>query len=207
MPTKLFDLSLRPSTMYETQVIGLRLIGPGGFTAQIEADGTMRFRDHFVQDLAIGMIPTLGVGSFGAYDPVWQRDAEPRRLLGGIRFRLDWTELAMRIYGEDPYRIAKQRLMARTLGERVLMRDDARHRQIVKALDQLEGELQRLLRDPRLPPVDKRRTLLLRWCEADGTDKWDGEETSGARARRTIAAVLAKHFPADPLPTEAACRR
>ncbi len=92
MPTKLFDLSLRLPTMYETEVIGLRLIGPGGFTARIEPDGTMRFRDHFVQDLAVGLIPSLGVGSFGAYDPVWQRDAEPRQLLPGIRFKLDWTE-------------------------------------------------------------------------------------------------------------------
>lgn len=207
MPTRLFDLSLRLSAMYETQVIGLRLIGPGGFTADVDADGTVHFRDHFVQDLAIGMVAGLGAGSFGPYDPVWQREPVPRDLLGGIRFKLDWTELAMRIYGEDPYRIAKQRLLAATFNERFGMRSDARHRQIVKALDQLEQDLGQLLRDRHLTADEKRRALLARWCEADGTDKWDGEETSGARARRTIAAVLAKSFPAAPLPTDADCRR
>lgn len=175
-----------------------RLWDRGPFSAHVQPDGRVAFTDHPVREVEAGADGALNPASFGAYDPTNAVERAPNpRILATFGFKFDIGDAVMRMHGEDPYRIQKQRFLARTFETRFAMALVARRRALLRALDELPADLQRIWSDRKSTAATKRATLATLWCEADIATKGHDERTGGDEARAIIADFVRRTIPKD----------
>jgi len=143
------------------------LHGGAGVTANVDEDGAIRFHDA----------RNLG------YDPVtWAG-------------RLDITDMAMRMAGQDPYAAVKRKMADETREQRICMAKHAQDQRQSQALLGLSAKVRELARRVDLTPPARRQLVFEIWDEcAEGA----GDRTAdyGAMARATIFSVIREAFPA-----------
>ena len=148
------------------------VISHPGFTAVVDADGSIRFGDDSLS------------GDAGV-----SRTAGP---FATAHFGL--TDMLLRGHGQDPYLADKLHLMDATRPERMAMR--TRHDQMVmrRALADLPRYLAAVWAQDQWSPATRRRVLFALWDEtAEGGNQLTRE--GGAAARLAIEHFIARHLP------------
>lgn len=173
-----------------------RLWDRGPFSAEVHDDGRVSFTDHAVREVEAGVDGALNPASFGPYDPTNAVERAPnQRFIGTFGFKFDIGDAVMRLHREDPYRIEKQRFLARTFETRFAMALEARRRALLRALEELPTDLARIWNDHGRPAVARRATIATLWCEADIATKGHDERTGGDEARAIIADFVRRTIP------------
>jgi len=143
------------------------LRGGGGVTAQVEADGTLRFHDS----------KNLG------YDA---------RAWSG---RFDVTDALMRKRGQDPYASIKRQLADETREQRICMGKQAQEKRQREALVELSARVRQIARRTDLPLPERRQIVFELWDEClEGPG--DPSLDYGGMARAIVLSVIRDVFPA-----------
>jgi hypothetical protein len=135
------------------------------FTARVERDGRIRFRDK-------GNV----------------------QLEGGLGLSFDVTDAVMRAIGQDPYQSEKLRIMDRTRETRAGMARVDREDRLRTALRKLPAELERVWSHGLWTPAQRRRALFALWDEA-AEDGDPDLVRAGDEARATVLAFIARRLP------------
>ena len=106
------------------------------------------------------------------------------------------AEPVARMLGDDPYRLAKQKLAEETREQRIHMALAAAARNKREALFRLKDDLERVARAPDLSAAERRDTLFQLWdeCLEPSADAGAGTD-HGAMARTTILAFTRRLYP------------
>lgn len=192
------DLRMRPPRPFPWSA-QWRLLDPAPFSARVAPDGRVGFDDHAVTDASAGVEQALPPSAFGPFDPVGgaiDRAGQTIEVpLFTVGFRFDLTDLAMRRRGEDPYRVEKQQLLARTFDVRWAMATEARRRLLWRALRELPDELAFLWSDPSHSSRRKRAAIAKLWCEADSEERGTDILPAGQEARAIIEQFVRTRLP------------
>jgi hypothetical protein len=129
-----------------------------GFSARVDRDGTIHFRDKGSAQL----------GGEGA----------------GTLVTFDLTDAVMRALGDDPYAYEKMKIMERTREVRAGMKLRERDRALHEAAVKITARLDRLWRQPAWTAAQKRRLIFMLWDEVAETG--DPEVRRGATAVRAL---------------------
>jgi hypothetical protein len=164
------------------------------FRADIGSDGKVHFRDS----------PFFS-------DPEMYSDPEAGVVGAGVHF--DITDQLMRAHGMDPYWSAKLQYLEETSDERNGMAVVDRGNKIRESLARLPAFLDKVWRDTRYTPAQRRLVLFQLWdeCAESGPDD---VVRAGDEVRSTIEAFVRRHlapgsadaYPADELDTLNATR-
>lgn len=173
-----------------------------GFTAEIDPDGTVRFRDR-------GARPQKGKVSVAGHDVTRKGKREP---IPAKPFRPDLVPYGP--YGAAPMIVgvggrmggaadakasarkyaAKQRFMELTASLRAELRGKARDKATRTALFELGHELLAIWTDPALPLSVRKERIFTAWDECAEPERGDDPQTHpGARARRRIEQFVRVH--------------
>lgn len=145
-----------------------------GFSAEIDHDGTVRFRDH--APVALGGESTGGV-------PV---------------ATFDLTEAIMMIAGDDPYRTEKEHFLAATQTLRQDLCSAAHEERLKSALYDLDRRLSAIWNDRSTAEAARRALLFQLWdeCLEPEPNTTDLTERTALQARATILGYIQKNLPA-----------
>lgn len=99
----------------------------------------------------------------------------------------DLADAAIRLGGQDPYAVDKQRFLAQTRELRMQLLQNSREDELYFKLQALREELAQIVNSPK-PLSDRKRALVQLWVGFNG----DG---AGARARRTIEKYVRDQWP------------
>ncbi len=120
------------------------------FSAVIGRDGRVRFDDKSIRDF--------------------------KGLSGGF----DITDLLMRAKGNDPYRAEKKAFLDTTEGMRKKMAQAALKERMLASLGGLPAQLDEIWRNPRTPPMERRRLLYETWRDAAASEAEIGDSAKEA---------------------------
>jgi len=141
------------------------------FTARVDRDGTIHFKDK-------------GNVQFGGLEGI------------GAIVTFDLTDAVLRALGDDPYAYEKMKIMERTRGVRAAMALRERQARLHEATVKLPSRLDKVWRHERWTAAQKRHLLFALWDEAE--DAGDPEVMRAAEAVRSIiVAFIRDKLPAD----------
>ncbi len=176
--------------------------GDAGFTAEIAADGSVRFRDRGPGPQK-GKVSMLGfdVTRKGKRDPIPAKPFRPdlvpygpygaAPMIAGVGGRMGGAadaKASARKY------TAKQRFLELTETLRSKLRKQARDKTTRAALFELSHELLEIWNDPKLPLSVRKERIFAAWDECSEPERGDAkDEHPGARARRRIEQFVRVH--------------
>jgi hypothetical protein len=143
------------------------------FVSHVDEDGSVHFTDKAnIQSDGFGVAP-IGF------------------LFSG---RFDITEALMRMHGEDPYRYEKAKFMEASRAERIEMAAGARAQRLRDAAVKMPAYLEKIWRERRWPPAERRLALFALWDEVSE----DGDPelvAAGAKVRQEILWFIQRRLP------------
>lgn len=153
-----------------------QLHGGAGVTATVGEDGSIRFNDP--RGVALDKSPFQAVGGGAGM---------------GLSGRLDVTDQAMRLAGQDAYGSVKRKMAEETREQRLCMAERFRGERQKQELFQLSTKVRRIAGRADLSVSQRRELIFEIWDEC--LEDADSPTDYGSMARATISAIVREVFP------------